>query len=170
MLTRLRAGFEHLLEGIVILLMVALAIEVILGVGFRQMGKALVWYDEIASVTLAWLTYYGAALTALKGGHIGVPEIVRMLPPRVRVPVVLLAEAIVVVFFAVLGWTGWYVIEVLATDTLVSLPAVSVQYTQSVIPIGAVLFIIAELLRLPLLLAEARAPRGDFGKAEEIGV
>ena len=85
MLTRLRAGFEHLLEGIVILLMVALAVEVILGVGFRQMGKALVWYDEIASVTLAWLTYYGAALTALKGGHIGVPEIVRMLPPRWRV-------------------------------------------------------------------------------------
>jgi len=170
MLTRLRAGFEHLLEGIVILLMVALAIEVILGVGFRQMGKALVWYDEIASVTLAWLTYYGAALTALKGGHIGVPEIVRMLPPRWRVPFVLLAETIVIVFFVVLAWSGWYVIEVLATDTLVSLPAVSVQYTQSVIPIGAVLFIIAELLRLPLLLAEARTPRGDFGKAEEIGV
>ncbi len=170
MFTRLRAGFEHLLEGIVILLMVALAVEVILGVGFRQMGKALVWYDEIASVTLAWLTYYGAALTALKGGHIGVPELVRMLPPRWRVPFVLLAETIVIVFFAVLAWSGWYVIEVLATDTLVSLPAVSVQYTQSVIPIGAVLFIIAELLRLPLLLAEARTPRGDFGKAEEIGV
>ena len=170
MLTRLRAGFEHLLEGIVILLMVALAIEVILGVGFRQMGKALVWYDEIASVTLAWLTYYGAALTALKGGHIGVPEIVRMLPPRWRVPFVLLAETIVIVFFAVLAWTGWYVIEVLATDTLVSLPAVSVQYTQSVIPIGAVLFIIAELLRLPLLLAQARLARTDLDKAEEIGV
>ena len=170
MLTRLRAGFEHLLEGIVILLMVALAVEVILGVGFRQMGKALVWYDEIASVTLAWLTYYGAALTALKGGHIGVPEIVRMLPPRWRVPFVLLAETIVIVFFAVLAWSGWYVIEVLATDTLVSLPAVSVQYTQSVIPIGAVLFIIAELLRLPLLLAQARLARTDLDKAEEIGV
>ena len=170
MLTRLRAGFEHLLEGIVILLMVALAIEVILGVGFRQMDKALVWYDEIASVTLAWLTYYGAALTALKGGHIGVPEIVRMLPPRWRVPFVLLAETIVIVFFVVLAWSGWYVIEVLATDTLVSLPAVSVQYTQSVIPIGAVLFIIAELLRLPLLLAQARLARTDLDKAEEIGV
>jgi len=170
MLTRLRGGFERLLEGIVILLMVALAVEVILGVGFRQMGKALVWYDEIASVTLAWLTYYGAALTALKGGHIGVPEIVRMLPPRWRVPFVLLAETIVIVFFVVLAWSGWYVIEVLATDTLVSLPAVSVQYTQSVIPIGAVLFIIAELLRLPLLLAQARLARTDLDKAEEIGV
>jgi TRAP-type C4-dicarboxylate transport system permease small subunit len=170
MLTRLRTGFERLLEAIVILLMIALAVEVILGVGYRTSGRALVWYDEIASITLAWLTYYGAALTALKGGHIGVPEILRMLAPRWRVSFVLLAETIVIAFFAVLAWTGWYVIEVLATDTLVSLPNVSVQYTQSVIPISAVLFIIAELLRLPSLLAEARADGAELGKAEEIGV
>lgn len=170
MLTRLRTGFERLLEAIVIVLMIALAVEVMLGVSFRKFGQALVWYDEIASVTLAWLTYYGAALAALKGAHIGVPEIIRMAPPAVRVPLVLFAEAIVIVFFAVLAWYGWYVIEVLATDTLVSLPDVSVQYTQSVIPIGAVLYILAELLRLPELLAQARQPRTRLGESEQIGV
>lgn len=170
MLKRLRAGFEQLLEAIVIVLMVALAIEVMLGVGFRKYGQALVWYDEIASVTLAWLTYYGAALAALKGAHIGVPEIIRLLPPSVRVPLVWFAELAVIVFFAMLAWYGWYVIEVLATDTLVSLPDVSVQYTQSVIPIGAVLFIIAELLRLPDLLAEARKRHTRLGESEEVGV
>lgn len=170
MLTRLRAGFERLLEAIVILLMVALAVEVMIGVGFRKFGQALVWYDEIAAVTLAWLTYYGSALAALKGAHIGVPEIVRLVPPSVRVPLVWLAEAIVLVFFAVLAWYGWYVIEVLATDTLVSLPEVSVQYTQSVIPIGAVLFMIAEALRLPPLLAEARKRHTHLGASEEIGI
>ena len=41
-------------------------------------------------------------------------------------------------------------------DTLVSLPDVSLQVTQSVIPITAVLFVIAELIRLPGLLREAR--------------
>jgi TRAP-type C4-dicarboxylate transport system permease small subunit len=170
MLNRLRAGFERLLEAIVIVLMVALAVEVMLGVGFRKYGQALVWYDEIASVTLAWLTYYGSALAALKGAHIGVPEILRMCPPAVRVPLVWFAEAVVLVFFAVLAWYGWYVIEVLATDTLVSLPNVSVQYTQSVIPIGAVLFIIAEALRLPQLLAEARKRDMRLGASEEIGI
>ena len=169
-LSRARAGFERLLEAIVILLMLALAVEVILGVTFRTFGRALVWYDEIASVTLAWLTYYGAAYAALKGAHIGVPEILRLLPPPLRIPLLLLAEAIVIVFFAVLAWTGWYVIDVLATDTLVSLPSVSVQYTQSVIPIGAALFIVAELLRLPALLAQARQPYTALGQSEEIGV
>lgn len=169
-LTRLRDGFERLLEAIVILLMLALAVEVILGVSFRKFGQSLVWYDEVASVTLAWLTYYGAALAALKGAHIGVPEIIRMAPPALRVPLVVLAEAIVFVFFAVLAWTGWYVIDVLATDNLVSLPDVSVQYTQSVIPIGAVLFIVAEALRLPQLLAEARKRRAHIGGGEEIGI
>lgn len=169
-MARLRAGFERLLELIVILLMVALAVEVLLGVSFRKLGAALVWYDEVASITLAWLTYYGAALAALKGAHIGVPELVRLLPPAVRVPLVLFAEAIVLVFFAVLAWYGWVVLEVLATDTLVSLPDVSVMYTQSVIPIGAVLFIVAELLRLPALLAEARKRPTHLGEAEEVGV
>jgi TRAP-type C4-dicarboxylate transport system permease small subunit len=45
---------------------------------------------------------------------------------------------------------------VLATDTLVSLPKIPVSYTQSVIPISAVLIIIAEALHFPELLAQAR--------------
>lgn len=169
-MARVRAAFERLLELIVIVLMVALAVEVLLGVSFRKFGYALVWYDEIASVTLAWLTYYGAALAALKGAHIGVPELLRILPPAGRIPLIFVAEAIVLIFFAMLGWYGWVVLEVLATDNLVSLPEISVMYTQSVIPIGAALFIVAELLRLPELLAEARKPHTHLGEAEERGV
>lgn len=169
-MARARAGFERLLEIIVIVLMVALAVEVLLGVSFRKFGSALVWYDEIASVTLAWLTYYGAALAALKGAHIGVPELLRLLPPAARIPLIFVSEAIVLAFFAVLGWYGWVVLEVLATDNLVSVPEISVMYTQSVIPIGAALFIVAELLRLPELLAEAREPDTHLGEAEERGI
>ena len=52
--------------------------------------------------------------------------------------------------------TGIAVVQILKGDTLVSLPDVSLQVTQSVIPIAAVLFVIAELIRLPGLLREAR--------------
>jgi hypothetical protein len=45
---------------------------------------------------------------------------------------------------------------VLEGSYLISLPTVSNQFTQSVIPIGAVLFIIAQLLSLPRTLEEAR--------------
>ena len=153
-----RRGFERLLEWIVIVLMVALAVEVTAGVAFRYTGRSLVWYDEVASILLAWVTYYGAALAALKRSHIGVPELVALLPPRVRVPIAVLAEACVLAFFVLMAWIGYTVLEVLAGDTLVTLPGVSVAYAQSVIPISAVLFIIAQFLALPETLREARRP------------
>ena len=153
-----RRGFERLLEWIVIVLMVALAVEVTAGVAFRYTGRSLVWYDEVASILLAWVTYYGAALAALKRSHIGVPELVALLPPRVRVPIAVLAEACVLAFFVLMAWIGYTVLEVLAGDTLVTLPGVSVAYAQSVIPISALLFIVAELMVLPDTLREASQP------------
>lgn len=153
---RLRAAFERTMEWIVMVLMVALAVLVTAGVAFRYAGFALAWYDEVASILLAWVTYYGAALAALKGAHIGVPELVRELPPAWRLPLAIVAEALVFAFFALLAWVGYAVLEVLATDNLVSLPAVSVAYSQSVIPISAVLFIIARAFALPDTLREAR--------------
>jgi TRAP-type C4-dicarboxylate transport system permease small subunit len=156
MLVVFRRRYERLLEWIVIALMAALAVEVTVGVVFRYVGYSLVWYDEVASILLAWVTYYGAALAALKRAHIGVPELVRQLRPTLRLPLAVFAEACVVAFFVLLAWVGYAVLEVLAGDTLVSLPDVSIAYAQSVIPISALLFVLAELLILPDVLREAR--------------
>jgi TRAP-type C4-dicarboxylate transport system permease small subunit len=159
MLRRVRSGYEKFLEAIVIVLMITLAVEVTIGVVFRYVGYALVWYDEVATILLAWVTYYGAALAALKRAHLGVPELVRMLPPAPRLAVAILAEACVFAFFLLMAWIGYSVIEVLATDNLVSIPEISVAYTQSVIPISSLLFVIAEALVLPDVLREARRPK-----------
>jgi TRAP-type C4-dicarboxylate transport system permease small subunit len=157
-LARARAGFEWFLEAIVIVLMIALAAEVTIGVVFRTIGESLVWYDEVAAILLAWLTYYGTALAAMKRAHIGFSGLVDALAPPWRVSAVILAEGCVFAFFLLLAYVGWDVMEVLTTDYLVSIPEVSVIYTQSVIWIGAVLFIIAEALMLPQLIAQARRP------------
>jgi TRAP-type C4-dicarboxylate transport system permease small subunit len=106
-------------------------------------------------VQLAWLTYFGAALAALKRAHIGVPGLIAVVPPLYRVPLVLLAEAVIIGFFLVLAWYGYVVLVILEGDTLISLPWVGTQFTQSVIPIAAILFVIAELLNLPQILREA---------------
>ena len=150
-----RALFERLLETITVFLIISLAVVVVLGVIYRWSGASLSWYDEIASVQLAWLTYYGASLAALKRAHIGVPGLIAVVPPLFRVPLVLLAEAVVIGFFLILAWYGYIVLVVLEGDTLISLPWISTQVTQSVIPIGAVLFIIAELLNMPQIMREA---------------
>lgn len=166
MLGALRRRYERLLEWIAIALMAALAVEVTAGVAFRYSGYSLVWYDEVATILLAWVTFYGSALAVMKHAHIGVPEIVRMLPPGPRVAAALLAQACTLVFFALLAWLGYSVLEILASDRLVSLPAVSVAYAQSVIPVSAVLIVIAQLLVLPEVVHEAR--HGTISKADEL--
>lgn len=158
-LATVRTAYQRILELICFVLMVTLAVIVVLGVAYRKFGAALVWYDEVASILLAWITYYGAALAALKGAHIAVGSVVDAMPRSLRVAATLFAEACVIGFFLLLAWAGWSVLQVLAYDRLVSLPEVPVRYVQSVIPIGAVLFIIAELLRLPRALAIAVEPR-----------
>lgn len=142
----LRSRLEIAFEILVMILMAALAIVVILGVGFRKFGAPLVWYDEVASILLAWLTYYGAALAALKGTHIGFPKLVASAPPAVQRVLLIVRELVVVVFFALIAWAGWQVVVILEGSTLVSLPWVPASIAQSVIPIGAVLFIFAELV------------------------
>lgn len=151
-----RTAFERTLTAFVIFLLASLAVIVLMGVTYRKLGLAMVWYDEVASIALAWLTYYGAALAALKRSHIGFPGLVNAMPPALRVPVVLLGEVVVIGFFAVLAWYGYQVLDILQGDTMVSLPWVPTQLTQSVIPIGSVMFITAQLLSLPELLAQAR--------------
>jgi TRAP-type C4-dicarboxylate transport system permease small subunit len=157
-LTCVRRSFERLLEAISIVLLTALAVLVLAGIFCRTIDRPLVWYDEVASILLAWLTYYGSALAALKRAHIGCPGIVKMLPPPYRRLTVLVAETLVFAFFALLAYVGWIVFEIVEGDTLVSISWMPQQVAQSIIPIGAVLFIAAEGLVLPEIWRDAGIP------------
>ena len=154
-LAGLRHAYTVALEWVVIVLMALLAIEVTAGVVFRTVGYSLAWYDEVASILLAWLTFYGSALAAVKRAHIGCPELVALMPTSVRLVLRIVAELIVIAFFLLIGWTGYQVLGVLATDHLVSLPSIPVSWVQSVLPISAALIVVAELITLPQALAGA---------------
>src|SRR5512144_893919 len=140
---RLRDRYGLMLEWVVGTLMVVLALEVTAGVVFRAAGHSLIWYDEIASILLAWLTFYGSALASVKRAHIGCPELVAFLPPGPKAAVRVVAEVFTIGFFVLMGWTGYEVLGVLATDHLVSLPSVPVSWVQSVVPVSAVLIVAA---------------------------
>jgi TRAP-type transport system small permease protein len=150
---RFRRHYGLLLEWVVMALMIVLAVEVVLGVVFRAAGAALVWYDEIASVLLAWLTFYGSALASVKRAHIGCPEVVEQMPPAWRRLFNIVAQLLVIGFFGLLAWVGVSIMPLLAGDTLVSLPWVPMNLVQSVIPISSVLIVVAELTYLVDLLS-----------------
>jgi TRAP-type C4-dicarboxylate transport system permease small subunit len=158
LLESFRRRYELALEWLVIFLMAVMAIEVTAGVVFRTFGASLVWYDEVASILLAWLTFYGSALASAKRSHIGCPELMALLPGKPRFLMRIVAEVFTIGFFVLMGWTGYQVLGVLGTDNLVSLPWVRVSWVQSVVPISAVLIVIAELVTLPKVLANALHP------------
>ncbi|HSV17241.1 MAG TPA: TRAP transporter small permease [Casimicrobiaceae bacterium] len=162
-LERFRAGYGRVLEWVVAALMIALAAEVTLGVVYRTLGSSLSWYDELASHMLAWLTFYGAALASVKRAHIGCPELVAAMPWPARRAVSLIAQVVVIAFFALLGAIGVSIMPILATDSLISLPDVPMSVVQSVIPISAALIVVAEMAYL-LELWQARDPR-EIGAA-----
>lgn len=148
---------ERVLEWFLILQMVGLTVVVVVAVVARKSGASFSWYDEVAAIQLAWITYYGGGLAALKRKHIGFDGVLLALAPRWRGPSIVAAETVTIAFFALLAWSGLEVMAILEGMNLISLPWVPVAFTQSVIPIGAALFILASLLSLPEYWRETMA-------------
>ncbi|OJA05462.1 TRAP transporter small permease [Halomonas sp. QHL1] len=157
---------ERFLEIITVVLMVSLTLVVLYAVVTRYAWRTPSWYDEVAAIMLVWLTYYAGALAALKRGHIGVDGVLAALPVHIRMPIAYLSEALFIGFFLVLGWAGLVVLEVMQGMALITLRWVPLTFTQSVIPIGSGLFIIAQLLSMPDYLAKVRS--GVTQEEEEI--
>lgn len=149
MLSKLKMVLETALEWFIIFLMVFLTFVVIVAVLWRLAGSSFSWYDEIAAILLAWITYYGAALAALRRRHIGFDSVLLSIPMPTRMWAVAFAEAVTAAFFILLAWSGFTVLQVMSGMSLISLTWVPVTFTQSVIPIGAVLFLICQALSLP---------------------
>jgi TRAP-type C4-dicarboxylate transport system permease small subunit len=175
MIKTLASFVERLLEGISVVLIATMAFVIVFGVVMRKLGASLIWYDEVASVLLVWITYYGAATATIKRAQLGFSGLLLTLRGPLQLAVFWLSELVVLSFFSVVGIYGWIVLEYFAGDTLISLPWVPTQLTHSVIPLGALLIIVAELLSLPRAmkdLAEGRdADRAELEEyAEEAGL
>jgi len=123
----------------------------------RYLGASPSWYDEIASVLLAWLTYFGAAYAVFMRQHMGFAGLVHALPRPAAVALALVAELVVIGYFAVVAWYGNVVLSVAKWDSLLSLPWLTLDIVQSVVPVTAVLMILGTILTMPRALREAAA-------------
>jgi TRAP-type C4-dicarboxylate transport system permease small subunit len=159
-LQRFRDGYGLALEWVVMFLMIALSVEVTLGIVFRFGGSSLVWYDEVASVLLAWLTFYGSALASVKRAHIGCPELVDQMRPAAKRALGIATQVLVIAFFALLGWVGLSIMPALVGDSLVSLPWVSMNFVQSVIPVSAAMILVGEAMYLVDLVTNRTRAEG----------
>lgn len=153
----LTRAVARLVETMCLLLLVALTGAVVYATIFRYLGASPVWYDEMAQVLLAWLTYFAAVHAMFNRQHMGFAGLVLAMPRPARLVFVLAAEAAILVFFGVAVYYGATILPIAAYDSLLSLPWVSMAVIQSVIPITGVLMIFASLATLPRMLRDAMA-------------
>ena len=158
--------FQRCIEAVTILLVIALAVIVVLAVGFRYAGSSLIWYDEVASVLLVWITYFGAALAAFRRNHLGFSGMALSLGENGRKIFFVLGEVVVYAVFIIMAWASWRVLEVMEGETLISLEWIPLTLTQSIVPLGCVLFVLAQIFSSPT--AWARIKAGRDSEKEEI--
>ncbi|WP_420405797.1 TRAP transporter small permease [Nisaea sp.] len=148
------------LAALTIGLLVTLAIVVVSATIARYIfNSSFVWYDEVAGILLAWITFYGSAYAAVRRRHLGFDGLLISLPMPYRAWLFVLAELIGYAVFAILAYAGWFILQILGTETLVSLRWVPLWFTQSVVPVGAALYMIGQAVSTPEAYARIRAGR-----------
>ncbi len=154
------ARFTHwldlALQVATIALIVILSCVVLLGVAYRYTGNSLIWYDEVAVVLLAWITFTGAALAVLRNAHLGFSGLLFGLPPMGRLTLFWICEIIFVAVFAITAWAGWEILEVFGNEKMTTLRFVPRSVVQSILPVSAALMILGRLLTLTARLSDVR--------------
>lgn len=151
-------GLRLALEVFGGLLLVLLTVLVTAAATIRYFGAGLSWYDEVAPILLAWVTYFGAALVALQRGHLGFDNVVRRLAHSGRMAAFVTAEILTITFFVALAWGGYRLSSVISGERLMSVDWFPSVVAQSVIPIASVLFVVAELVTLPAAWKKLNSP------------
>ena len=148
-------------------LLVALTVLVSVAATLRYLGTGISFYDEVAPILLAWVTFFGAALVTLNRGHLGFDNVIRALPDMARRAAFVISEALTVTFFLALAWGGYRLLQVMGGEHLVTLPWLSIEITQSVIPLASLVFVATEVLTLPQAWAKLHRPPPAAGAVTE---
>ena len=145
----------RVIETICLALLLILTLAVVYSTTMRYLGASPSWYDEVASVLLAWLTYFGASYAMFLRAHMGFAGLVTALPRPAAIAVAAFSELLVLGYFTIVAWYGAAVLPVAGFDSLLSLPWLTLDIVQSIIPISAVLMIVGTLITMPRAIRDA---------------
>ena len=100
---RLRGAIEHatwILTG-------ALVVLVSANVFARYALKiGILWAEELSRLAFVWVVFLGAYVALCRKGHMAQEVGVHKLPPAARRPVLVLSRVLVLIFLAIVVWSG----------------------------------------------------------------
>lgn len=101
-----------LVDGACLLLMVALSVDILLGVFSRYvLVRTFTWYDEVARAAFVWMVFLGAAAGVRRQAHFRLHLAVDRLPARAQHAVEVFGLLVVIGFGAVLVQQGSALVE-----------------------------------------------------------
>jgi TRAP-type C4-dicarboxylate transport system permease small subunit len=153
----LRAA-SYAVEGLLLLMMVVLCLDVFLGVFSRYvMARTFTWYDEIARLLFVWIIFLGAAVGVRRATHFRLHLVVDRFSPEAQRVAHVLGVLIVMGFGLLLIQQGWKLVE-LGQYQRTPVMGLSKQYVYASVPAGGALIILYSLPHLWRALRGAPGP------------
>lgn len=151
-------ALSHVVEGLLLLMMVALCLDVFLGVFSRYvMARTFTWYDEIARLLFAWIVFLGAAVGVRRAAHFRLHLVVDRFPPGARRAAHVFGLLVLMGFGLILIQQGWKLVE-LRKYQRTPVMGLSKQYVYTSVPVGGALIILYSLPHLWRALRGAPGP------------
>jgi TRAP-type transport system small permease protein len=149
-------ALSQVAEGLLLVMMVVLCLDVFLGVFSRYViGRTFTWYDEIARLLFVWIVFLGAAVGVRRAAHFRLHLVIDRLGPRGRRLAHAIGVLVLIGFGLVLIQQGWKLVELGQFQrTPVSL---SKQWIYVSVPAGGILIILYSLPHLRRALRGAHS-------------
>lgn len=118
------------------------------------------WSEVVTRSSMIWSVFLGVAVAFRHGAMISVEIIQTSLPRRLGLGLYLLANALSLVFFAILAWQGVLMSERVMSQKLAALE-ISIAWVYAALPVGSVFIMIA------IVAAMIRGASGEWGAARD---
>ena len=141
-------ALSQLVEGLLLVMMVLLSLDVFLGVFSRYViGRTFTWYDEIARLLFVWIVFLGAAVGVRRTAHFRLHLLVDRLPAGGRRVAQVVGVVVLIGFGLLLIQQGWKLVE-LGQFQRTPVMGLSKQYVYASVPAGGALIILYSLPHL----------------------
>ena len=153
----LARALSQVVEGLLLVMMVLLCLDVFLGVFSRYvMARTFTWYDEIARLLFVWIVFLGAAVGVRRSAHFRLHLVLDRFPPGIRRVANVVGVLVLMGFGLLMIQQGWKLVE-LGQFQRTPVMGLSKQYVYASVPAGGALIILYSLAHL------WRALRGTAG-------
>lgn len=153
----LRRSLEYLCAGLLIVIVAVIFTNV---VGRYFFHAPLRWSDELAQFMFLWLAYLGALAALMGGRHYSFPNLIDLLPARLRLAVKTLSDLLVLVMLGVLVWGGMRLVDLLQHQRSPALD-VPIYYIYAALPLVSALMALVVVGQI----VERLIGRGEPGQA-----